>query len=188
MGDKETGSEWSHILGTAQAGPLKGQQLTIVPSSMTDWKSWLHQHPDTTVTMIERSAAGFETSMLLRPKKFGIGLVHSGNSRLWLYDDLRKNAVVNDQLDELALVVHFDANSSTPHIWNRETDKGALRFDSGPKGVTDIVTGSTWNLQTGLATEGELKGIRLRALPGVVTFRSAWMRFHTDSTVWSAAK
>ena len=76
MGDEQTGSEWSHILGEAMAGELKGKKLTILPSSMTNWETWRTKYPHTSVTMIERSAGEFETAMLGHSEAFGIGLVH----------------------------------------------------------------------------------------------------------------
>ena len=36
MLDQETKSLWSHILGQAMRGPLKGTRLEVIPSTMTD--------------------------------------------------------------------------------------------------------------------------------------------------------
>ena len=46
MQDRETGSWWSHVLGTALHGPAKGRQLEIVPSVQTTWARWSAEHPD----------------------------------------------------------------------------------------------------------------------------------------------
>ena len=184
MGDRETGSEWSHILGEAMAGPLTGKKLTIVPSSMTNWGSWQAMNRNTTVTMIERSARSYQTERLRNGQRFGIGLVYNGQARIWRFDLLRVQPLVNDQMEGLALVVHFDRKSSSPLVWRRRVLDRVLTFDANEESVQDLETGSTWNMQMGLATSGELEGTRLTALPAIVTFRSAWKRFHPDSTVW----
>ena len=40
MQDRETGSSWSHILGTCLDGPAKGQELEKLPSVQTTWAKW----------------------------------------------------------------------------------------------------------------------------------------------------
>jgi len=185
MADKETGSEWSHILGEAKAGPLSGQQLTIIPSVMTNWESWLAKYPHTSVTMIERSAREFQTEMLQHSQRFGIGLVHHGQARLWRFDQLRNQPLVNDKLKDLDLVVHYDTKNCTPVMWKRQVNERLLSFQSRDQGVQDAETGSTWDMQRGVATDGPLKGTKLVAAPAIVTFRIAWERFHPDSSTWA---
>lgn len=51
MFDRATGSYWSQLLGQAICGPLTGERLTLVPSTVTDWRSWRERHPDTTVLL-----------------------------------------------------------------------------------------------------------------------------------------
>ncbi len=46
--DTTTGSEWD-ISGTAVAGPLAGEQLERIPSTMEFWFDWQLRHPDTQV-------------------------------------------------------------------------------------------------------------------------------------------
>jgi hypothetical protein len=45
MLDIETRSLWSHILGEAMAGELKGQLLKPIPSDMVTWAAWKRDHP-----------------------------------------------------------------------------------------------------------------------------------------------
>ncbi|WP_336246799.1 DUF3179 domain-containing protein [Streptomyces cupreus] len=49
MYDRQTGSEWPQLLGTAINGPLKGTTLDTVPLVWTTWKQWRTAHPDTEV-------------------------------------------------------------------------------------------------------------------------------------------
>lgn len=48
MVDDETGSVWSHLDGRAVAGPLEGEQLTLLPLQTTTWGAWLDEHPHST--------------------------------------------------------------------------------------------------------------------------------------------
>ncbi|MBT2450386.1 DUF3179 domain-containing protein [Streptomyces sp. ISL-43] len=49
MYDRQTGSEWPQLIGTAVSGPLKGTKLDTVPLVWTTWKQWRTAHPDTEV-------------------------------------------------------------------------------------------------------------------------------------------
>lgn len=51
MFDLETGSYWSQLLAAAICGPATGQELTLVPSTFTEWSSWRAAHPETTVLL-----------------------------------------------------------------------------------------------------------------------------------------
>ncbi len=192
MEDKQTGSEWSHILGEAMSGRLTGTKLTIVPSVMTNWRRWKAQHPKTTVTMIEPSSRGFETKMLTdETDRFGFGLVYGGKSRLWKFDDLLHQPVLNDELGSLALAIYFDPTTQTPVAWARKTsaskgDSGVVRltFRATEQGVQDIETQSTWDMRAGVASDGPLEGTSLTAVPAIVTFNRAWLRFHPESSTW----
>lgn len=49
MVDRETGSYWWQVAGSAVVGPLVDQQLTVLPSQTTTLGSWIEQHPNTVV-------------------------------------------------------------------------------------------------------------------------------------------
>ncbi|MBT2478481.1 DUF3179 domain-containing protein [Streptomyces sp. ISL-94] len=56
MYDRQTGSEWPQLLGTAVSGPLKGTKLDTVPLVWTTWKQWRTAHPDTEVLSTDTGA------------------------------------------------------------------------------------------------------------------------------------
>ncbi|WP_244206701.1 DUF3179 domain-containing protein [Streptomyces swartbergensis] len=56
MYDRQTGSEWPQLLGTAISGPLKGTRLDTVPLVWTTWKQWRTAHPDTEVLSTKTGA------------------------------------------------------------------------------------------------------------------------------------
>jgi hypothetical protein len=49
MVDRETGSYWWQVRGTAIVGPLTGTELKALPSEMATWQDWTERHPDTLV-------------------------------------------------------------------------------------------------------------------------------------------
>ena len=210
MQDKETNTEWSHILGRAMAGKLKGTKLTIIPSVMTNWERWQQDHPNTTVTTLSHVLSEFTTNFLKTDSnRFGLGLAHGGQARFWRFKHLLIEQVVNDSLAKQPIVVFFDVPSRTPVAWSRQItptasqldnstrkkevsstgDKsidssGLLTFRMTAQGVQDAETQSFWDLRNGIATSGPLKGTRLSALPAIVSFSRSWHRFHPDSTEW----
>ena len=60
MYDKETETHWSHILGEAMEGKLLGKKLEVLPSVMTDWKTWSKKHPDSKVLWMSRTSRRFK--------------------------------------------------------------------------------------------------------------------------------
>lgn len=49
MYDRKTNSLWQQITGEAVMGPAMGQTLEEVPASITEWKNWKSEHPETRV-------------------------------------------------------------------------------------------------------------------------------------------
>src|ERR1700753_2619518 len=61
MRDEETGSFWQQITGTAIAGPLKGEQLTLVPQEELSFDLWRQEQPNGTVLApLPRDTANYE--------------------------------------------------------------------------------------------------------------------------------
>lgn len=182
MYDKETGTLWSHILGEAMQGELKGTTLEIIPSAMTDWKTWKSKHPRTTVVMLKRTSKKFQTSFYRNPARFVIGFVDGGEARAWGFDTLKKMPAINDTFGKKPLLVTFDAKSSAPYLFSRDVDGKTLDFEYRDGKLVDRGSESEWDLTTGRAISGKMKGKQLKPLPGVVSFKRAWQNFHPDSS------
>ena len=182
MADQETGSLWSHILGEAMAGPLKGTVLTILPSAMTDWKSWKTTHPKTTVVMMSRTSRKFNKEFFRNPSRFVIGYKHNGKTRAWGFDLLQKTPIINDALGEKTVLVTFDVAANAPYLFGREINGKTLTFSQRNGKLVDKETNSEWNRITGKAISGSMKGKQLPPLTGVVSFKRAWQNFHPKSS------
>lgn len=181
MSDPETGTLWSHLLGKAMAGKLKGQRLEQIPCVMTDWKSWKQQHPDGTVMMLSRTSKSFTRDFYKNPERFVLGIATDGKAKSWSFEQMIVDPARHDDYDGQAVLVAFDVKSFTPALYRRTFNGRLLSFEIKEGKLVDSETGSTWNPISGRAVAGKLKGGHLTALPAIVSFAKAWKTFHPES-------
>jgi len=186
MQDVETKSLWSHMLGRAMAGELKGTKLELAPSVLTTWKAWRRQHPTTTAVKMRRSNQDYEKGFYKDLTKFVFGYAVLGRARAWSFDQLALQPVVNDQLGGRPILIVFDPESTAVWIYDREVDGEVLSFEPHGALVKDRETTSLWDPAKGEATQGPLQGKKLKPLVGIVAYRRAWRDFHPDSSYWAA--
>ena len=187
MIDTETDSLWSHLLGEAMQGELKGARLEVLPSLMTDWGTWRKLHPNSTVVMLKRTSSRFNREFYRNGMhRFVLGYASGENAVAWPFEALEKQPAINDKLHDTPLLVVFDSPSSTAFLFDRRVGDRTLRFDIKDGKLLDDETKSVWNAHTGQATAGPLKGQQLTPLAGVVSFRRAWMIFHPTTRLWEA--
>ncbi len=182
--DKETRSLWSQLLGEAMRGKLTGTILKSFPSVMTDWKSWRKRYPRSTVAVMSRTAQEYRGKQHASDELLLIGLVLDGRARAWKLETLRNHPVVNDRLDNVGILIVRDTTNGTMVLYGRKVDQRDLSFDWKDGKLIDRGTGSEWDLITGQAINGTLKGRRLPSLPGIVSYYHAWEIFHPKSTYW----
>lgn len=181
MIDQETGSLWSHILGTARQGPLRGKQLEQIPSVMTDWQSWSRAHPDGTVALLSRTSRDYATEFYRYPAHFVLGITRRGAAKAWSFDSLQRSPAVNDTFQDQPVVVLFDSDSVTARLFSRRVDGRTLTFEHRDGLFRDRASGSTWDPITGRAVDGPHRGAYLQALPAIVSYRHTWKVFHPQS-------
>jgi hypothetical protein len=186
MVDKETDSLWSHLLGECMRGELKSRELEMLPSVMTDWKSWKSQHPDSTVLMMSRTSKNYDRDFYRDPTRFVVGMVSGEKARAWPFDQLLKQAIVNDRFGGESVLITFETESNTPRVFDRRLDGKDLSFQLTNGKLVDDQTGSQWSLSNGKAVSGQLSGSSLRPLIGIPSYRRAWENFHPDSEYWKA--
>lgn len=182
MIDSETKSLWSHLLGEAMEGELKGKILTMHPSHMTNWASWKREHPDTTVVKLSRTSQNYRTEFYRNPSQFVVGIARGGQATAWSFQQLMKTPVINDQFASQLLVVVFDSESKTALTFSRQLGERVLHFAENDQGMVDRETGSIWNRLTGKAIDGPLEGKYLRPVASIVGYTKAWVTFHPKTT------
>ncbi len=184
MVDKETKTQWSHILGEGKKGELKGARLDQHPSLMTDWGTWRRLHPKTTIVLRVRNQGRTATKFVRRfyksaNKNIVFGVVLGADEKAWKLD--RLPALLNDKVGDRHVLVTFDAGSYTARLFDRTLDGKLLTFRLMDGEVMDEETKSVWHPLHGKAMSGRLKGKELRALPAIESFDWTWKIFHPDS-------
>jgi hypothetical protein len=202
MQDRETGTYWSHVTGEALEGPLKGKKLSMLPAVHTTWKSWRDRHPATTVLEKGREIlSSTYTQYFEDPQRTGIFRARYAMKRMpgkALVHGLRlgvHSLAVRDET--LAVGAFVLANvGDEPVVVARGRDGGVRAFKARAEGkvlkfewdektgaAVDTRTGSAWDLERGVAVEGELAGQRLEEIPVTLAFWFAWSNFNPDSDV-----
>ena len=185
MRDEETGTLWSHLMGKGMRGKHEGVELEVLPSSLTDWKTWKAQHPGTTVLAMSRTARDFVTEMQKAPGRFVLGVREGGEVKAYPYDVLKEKVVVNDVVGKKPVVVTYESAAATARVFAAEVASGKLRFERAPGGLMkDTGTGSLWDPATGECQSGELEGKRLEESVGIPSFAKAWEAFYPEGLVF----
>ena len=166
--DRETESLWSQLLMQAISGPAKGETLTPLASSHTNWRAWREEHPDTLVlstdTGFERdyrrdpyAGYGSDTGLYFpvsrqsrrfHPKERVLGVEIDGRFKAYPYTELARHGQPEfaDRFADRDLRIRFD-----------RANESARAFDDAG-----------------------------RQLPAVSSFWFAWFAFHPDTEVFTA--
>ena len=135
----------------------------------------------------------------LNPKVRVVGVVVDDASVAYPLPSLAEAVVVNDAVGGEPIVILWapgtvsGLGSSTVAggeevgsavVFSRTLDGEFLEFEPAGDGrMTDLATGSTWNLD-GVAVEGPEEGARLDPVPNDQPFWFAWAIFRPDTVVW----
>ena len=181
MYDRQTDSLWVQASGKAFFGPLEGKKLKPLPSTVTTWAHWKESYPETLVLPGRRAGAimgtydGFQSI-----RNLGLAVIVRLKGKLYPFEELQRQPVVNDRFNGRELVVFFAAALGTGAAWSRKLGERTLTFSiaeerdaAGRPLLRDRETGSRWAWLTGEAVAGPLRGRRLErvAYNPIVTFR-----------------
>ncbi len=169
MYDHETESLWVHVTGRAEHGPLKGKQLTFLPSTVTTWEKWKRAYPHTLVLPGYRRGGFMGTYRGLgRTRNLGLVVTVRFKAKLYPFRAMQRHPVVNDFFQGEHLLVFYDGKSGSATAWNRTLGGRALTFEqakqrdaNGEPLLQDDQTGSRWSWLSGAAVAGSLRGSRL---------------------------
>ena len=98
-------------------------------------------------------------------------------------------AVINDEIADLSLVVVYDAANRTALPYDRTVNGQVLSFyhvesnSELPVAFMDVETRSRWDMR-GRALEGPLEGSQLQQVPAYNSMWFAWSAYWPDSAVW----
>ena len=215
MYDHQTDSLWSHLVGVAVTGPMKGEKLKPLQSMFTKWVTWRKLHTDSKVLSADRSGLlastrdpyesyyhSADTGIIpsrqsdkrIYPKEFVIGLVLNNKAKAYPFSVLSRQSVVNDNFDGTPLLIVFDEETATGTVFRRKLEGKTLSFKKtqlqGEKSLflVDSETRSIWEGMGGNAIRGPLKGKKLEPLPATPSFWFGWIDHYPDSELHALQK
>lgn len=183
MRDVETRSEWSHLLGRAMAGELKGKTLQPLITDMVTWESWRADYPETTVLDMSTTSQQYNSAFYHNPAIFVFGFEVDGKPWALQMDKLIERRVHSFQIGGVPLLATFDKRGFAVRLFDARLDDRSLDFvQVDDRRMQDKQTNSRWRISTGEAIDGPLVGKRLPQRVGIMSFRPAWVKFHPDSS------
>ena len=218
MYDRRDGNTlYPQIFSTGIEGSRRGETLTLLPVVETNWSTWKRLYPDTRIVAdgtynvsqytrypygdyrsnnaflifrltppLERNPNFFSTSF--GSKDMVLGVRMDGEAKAYPFDAMGQQAVINDEVGGVDIVVVWDRDSNIAIPFAREVDGQTLTFDidadgAWPIGFRDRETGTLWNVR-GESVEGPLSGQRLTQIPAHNSMWFAWVTFWQDTDVW----
>ena len=133
MYDKGSESLWSQLKGEAVTGPLTGTKLKVLPSTLTSWKKWRGNYPETQVLSFDtgysrnydsdpyldyyKQQSGFRSFFKLGPnekeKELVVGIVIDGKARAYPLKQLKKAGESKDHFAGRELTLSFDTSTDS---------------------------------------------------------------------------
>lgn len=164
--DRQTESLWSQILSKGINGPMKGQKLTMIPSSQTSWASWLKKNPNTKVLSTD---TGFSRDYSRSP--YGN---YDQNSDTYFPVSARSRAY---HAKERVLGITINGkHKAYPFV-----ELGKL----GTNSLKDTFQGQNLTINFDVANrDGQVLDAKGKPLELVNGFWFAWYAFHQDTAVF----
>ncbi len=163
--DQDTQSLWAQLDGAALAGPMAGQKLAAIPSTVMIWEAWRKKHPSTDVLSIN---TGYTRDYGVDP--------------YWGYEhgDQVVSPVthLDERLSAHEMVLGVSAGGGDQAFPLSRLSQAALplRVQLGGADLT-----ITYDADSGAAT-ASVAGERVPIYNG---YWFAWAAFHPKTTIWS---
>lgn len=214
MYDRNTDTVWNAITGEPAFGPLttSGVVLDVLPVVVTDWTSWLAEHPDTSVLSLDTgfrrnytNGAAYsdyfnsadlmfpswqQDTALIENKEMVFALRLQGEAKAYPLATIIPERIINDRVGATNVVIIAEA---TPEREFFEPGGAAVRayargdyvFAAGADGATlESADGRKWRMseEALLADDGE----RLDRIGGHLAYWFGWFGFYPDTVVYGA--
>lgn len=197
MYDQETHTLWNQFNGQPVVGPLtnSGIELEVLPVTITNWKDWQTQYPETKVLALDTGfkrdytpgtayGAYFNSDDLMFPahvedntlqqKQQVFGLRISGANKAWPLSLFETPQAINDHIGIIPIVLIGDASKQTVRAYRSE----GKQFHINENGKL-LENNQEWKI-----TENELIGPNnqsLARLPGHIAYWFAWSNYYPNT-------
>jgi hypothetical protein len=195
--DETTKSWWQQATGKAIIGPMKGYQLTEIPSEQMRLGDWLYLHPNSQVLQPDSnfqvkydSLKGYDEgkkknglelrdSASWKNKSWIVGVSISNSARAYDWNELVRKQCIEDSLHSTPILLTIEPNQRTHYVLMREIDGKQLHFEKDSTGgkIKDKETMSTW-LPNGKCVEGSMMGKQLPHIQSYQEYWHSWKQFH----------
>ncbi len=214
MYDRNTDTVWNAITGEPAFGPLttSGLVLDVLPVVVTDWASWLEEHPNTSVLSLDTgfrrnytNGAAYsdyfnsadlmfpswqQDTALIENKEMVFALRLQGQAKAYPLAAIIPERIVNDRVGRTNIVIVAEA---TPEREFFEPGGAAVRayaredyeFSAGADDLTlKSDDGRGWRIseEALVAEDGE----RLNRIGGHLAYWFGWFGFYPDTLVYEA--
>jgi hypothetical protein len=174
--DHETGSVWSQPIGEAIVGPLKGERLELLPSSLVSWGDWKQQHPGTVALDAPNFGDGYDLDQMAIVVELG------AESVAFPVTEVRRVHVVNDWVNDAPVAVVVDPESDQWVVFSRQLDDRVVELEAMDGLLAEVGGIARWDPVRGLAQEGDQN---LNILPGFTSFPRDYVTFFPDGAFWT---
>ena len=150
MFDHATGSVWSQISGEALLGPLAGDRLELVPSTLTDWGTWRREHPDTLALDADGGRSGFDVD------DTHITIEFDGQALAVPVAELREHGVANVEVAGVAVaVVAEPVPGGWWAVFSRQLDDRVVTLELEGDTLVEVDGPGRWDGARGLPVDGD---------------------------------
>ncbi len=185
--DHETGSVWSQPWGLAIDGAIAGTRLTLIPVGIMPWDAWLTGHPDTLVLDAGRGFL-FGAPRQKFSSDFVIGIALGEAAKAYPFLLASQKGIINDRIGPFPVVVLANPETKAIQAFLRIVGQDELAFTLQGDTLVDQQTGSTWDLDRGIAVDGPLRGEVLQRVPYITSFDWAWEDFYPHTEFYRGDK
>jgi len=212
MYDRNTDTVWNAITGEPAFGPLasSGVVLDILPVVVTDWASWLEEHPNTSVLSLDTgfrrnytNGAAYsdyfnsadlmfpswqQDTALIENKEMVFALRLGGEAKAYPLAAIILERIVNDRVGATNVAIIAEATPERDFFEPggaavRAYARGDYEFAAGADDMTlQSANGSSWRItEEALVAEN---GERLSRIGGHLAFWFGWFGFYPDTLVY----
>ena len=209
MRDEETGSYWQQVTGTAIAGPLKGEQLRLVPQDELTFALWKKERPNGTVLApLPRYAKKYEKATweqeigelptvihgakgTLSDRETIIGVVIDGAAKAYPLNKVTaQSPVLQDSVGGKPIMLVLGSDGKSLRVFSRDMEGRTLDFfrptdaDAGDAyTLVDSSNSAKWNFE-GCAVSGDKTGQCLERVTFLKDFWFDWQHYHPHSEIY----
>jgi hypothetical protein len=122
------------------------------------------------------------------PKERLFGLRIGGQAKAYPFKLLAETPVVNDEIQGFPVVVWFDPETETGFAYGRAVGERIFTFRADPvtpEILIDRESESRWQIATGLAVAGPLRGEQLAPLVVTAAFEFGWYAYFPNSATYA---